>query len=104
MTTTGCSTARPTIGWSWRPEPRDPKSGRTLKELTTEPGIQFYAGNVLDGTLIGTSGKMYRQSTGLPSKPSISRTHRTIPISPSTVLAPGEVYEATTIYAFSNNR
>ena len=42
----------------------DPDSGRKLEVLTTEPGIQFYAGNFLDGTLVGTSGRMYRQSYG----------------------------------------
>ena len=42
----------------------DPESGRMLEVLTTEPGIQFYAGNFLDGTLIGTSGQMYRQGDG----------------------------------------
>jgi aldose 1-epimerase len=82
----------------------DPESGRTLRVLTTEPGIQFYAGNFLDGTLIGTSGKMYRQSYGFaletqhfPDSPNHDNF-------PSTVLSPGEVYETTTIYAFSNNR
>ena len=82
----------------------DPESGRTLKVLTTEPGIQFYAGNFLDGTLIGTSGKMYRQSDGFaletqhfPDSPN----HENFP---STVLSPGEVYETTTVYAFSTDR
>ena len=82
----------------------DPESGRTLKVLTTEPGIQFYAGNFLDGTLIGTSGKMYRQSYGFaletqhfPDSPNHDNF-------PSTVLSPGEVYETTTIYAFSTDR
>ncbi|HJQ91622.1 MAG TPA: aldose epimerase family protein [Acidimicrobiia bacterium] len=82
----------------------DPESGRTLKVLTTEPGIQFYAGNFLDGTLIGTSGKMYRQSAGFaletqhfPDSPN----HENFP---STVLSPGEVYETTTVYAFTTDR
>ena len=82
----------------------DPESGRTLKVLTTEPGIQFYAGNFLDGTLIGTSGKMYRQSAGFaletqhfPDSPNHDNF-------PSTVLSPGEVYETTTVYAFSTDR
>jgi aldose 1-epimerase len=83
---------------------RDPESGRTLKVYTTEPGIQFYAGNFLDGTLIGTSGKAYRQSYGFaletqhfPDSPNHDNF-------PSTVLAPGEVYETTTVYAFSTHR
>jgi aldose 1-epimerase len=79
----------------------DPESGRRLDVLTTEPGIQFYAGNFLDGTLVGTSGKMYRQSYGFaletqhyPDSPNHDNF-------PSTVLRPGETYETTTIYRFS---
>ena len=82
----------------------DPESGRRLDVLTTEPGIQFYAGNFLDGTLVGTSGKMYRQSYGFaletqhyPDSPNHDNF-------PSTVLRPGEVYETTTIYKFSPQR
>src|SRR4051812_2840560 len=44
---------------------RDPVSGRVLTISTTEPGIQFYSGNFLDGTLYGTSGRQYRQGDGL---------------------------------------
>jgi aldose 1-epimerase len=79
----------------------DPSSGRVLTVLTEEPGVQFYSGNFLDGTLYGTSGRQYRQTDGLcletqhfpdsPNKPSF----------PSTVLRPGETYETTTVYAFS---
>ena len=42
----------------------EPESGRVLEIFTTEPGIQFYSGNFLDGTLVGTSGRMYRQGDG----------------------------------------
>jgi aldose 1-epimerase len=79
----------------------DPSSGRELSILTTEPGIQFYSGNFLDGTLYGTSGRQYRQGDGLaletqhfPDSPNKSNF-------PSTVLRPGETYETTTVYAFS---
>ena len=82
----------------------DPESGRRLDVLTTEPGIQFYAGNFLDGTLVGTSGKMYRQSYGFaletqhyPDSPNHANF-------PSTVLRPGEVYETTTVYKFGVQR
>jgi aldose 1-epimerase len=78
----------------------DPQSGRSLEVLTTEPGIQFYAGNLLDGTLAGPSGQMYRQGYGFaletqhyPDSPNHDNF-------PSTVLRPGEVYETTTIYKF----
>lgn len=83
---------------------RDPESGRTLRVLTTEPGIQFYAGNFLDGTLIGTSGKTYRQSYGFALETQHYPDSPNQPDFPSTVLAPGEVYETTTIYAFSTKR
>jgi aldose 1-epimerase len=83
---------------------RDPESGRTLEVLTTEPGIQFYAGNFLDGTLIGTSGKTYRQSYGFALETQHFPDSPNRPEFPSTVLRPGEVYETTTIYAFSTDR
>jgi aldose 1-epimerase len=80
---------------------REPDSGRVLSIYTTEPGIQFYSGNFLDGTLVGTSGRMYRQGDGFaletqhyPDSPNHSNF-------PSTVLRPGEVYETQTIYQFS---
>ena len=75
--------------------------GRTLNVWTDQPGIQFYAGNFLDGSLYGTSNRAYRQSDGLaletqhyPDSPNHSNF-------PSTVLAPGETYETTTIYEFA---
>ncbi|MFH1194821.1 MAG: aldose epimerase family protein [bacterium] len=79
----------------------DPTSGRVLEVLTTEPGIQFYSGNFLDGTKIGTSGKPYKYRTGFcletqhyPDSPN----HENFP---STVLRPGEKYSTKTIYKFS---
>jgi aldose 1-epimerase len=80
---------------------RDPSSGRQLTVSTTEPGVQFYSGNFLDGTLYGTSGNEYRQSDGLcletqhyPDSPNHANF-------PSTVLRPGQTYATKTIYAFS---
>jgi aldose 1-epimerase len=83
---------------------QDPESGRTLKVLTTEPGIQFYAGNFLNGTLFGTSGKTYRQSYGFALETQHFPDSPNQPDFRSTVLRPGEVYETTTIYAFSTDR
>ena len=81
----------------------DPRSGRVLEVLTDQPGIQFYSGNFLDGTLVGTSGRMYRQGDGLaletqhyPDSPNHDNF-------PSTVLRPGEEYDTTTIYRFSTD-
>jgi aldose 1-epimerase len=80
---------------------REPESGRRLDVYTTEPGIQFYSGNFLDGTLVGTSGKVYRQGDGFaletqhyPDSPNQANF-------PSTVLRPGEEYRTSTIFAFS---
>jgi aldose 1-epimerase len=79
----------------------DPSSGRRLTILTQEPGIQFYSGNFLDGTLYGTSDRQYRQGDGLaletqhyPDSPNHSNF-------PSTRLDPGQTYDTTTVYAFS---
>jgi len=84
----------------------DPSSGRLLTILTTEPGIQFYSGNFLDGTLYGTSGRQYRQGDGLaletqhfPDSP-----NKLDPPFPSTRLDPGDTYRTSTIYAFSTDR
>jgi aldose 1-epimerase len=79
---------------------RDPHSGRVVEIRTSEPGIQFYSGNFLDGTLIGTSGRMYRQGDGFaletqhfPDSPNHGNF-------PSTVLRPGESYDTTTVFKF----
>lgn len=79
---------------------RDPESGRALRVFTTEPGIQFYAGNFLDGTLIGTSGRTYRQSYGFALETQHYPDSPNQPTFPSTVLRPGEEYDTTTIYRF----
>jgi aldose 1-epimerase len=78
----------------------EPDSGRILKIYTTEPGIQFYSGNFLDGTLIGTSGRTYRQGDGLALETQHFPDSPNKPNFPSTVLRPGEVYDTTTIYKF----
>ncbi|CAM5618147.1 MULTISPECIES: aldose epimerase family protein [Streptomyces] len=85
----------------WIATLKDPSSGRTLRMASTEPGLQFYSGNFLDGTLVGTGGRTYRQGDALcletqhfpdsPNKPSF----------PSTVLRPGQTYRSTTIHSFS---
>ncbi|HEY8474154.1 MAG TPA: aldose epimerase family protein [Natronosporangium sp.] len=82
----------------------EPTSGRVLTIHTTEPGIQFYAGNFLDGTLVGTGGNMYRQGDGFALETQHFPDSPNQPNFPSTVLRPGEVYETTTIYQFSTTR
>jgi aldose 1-epimerase len=80
---------------------QEPTSGRVMEVFTTEPGIQFYSGNFLNGSNIGKGGKKYERRFGLcletqhfpdsPNKPSF----------PSTKLDPGQTYTSTTIYKFS---
>jgi aldose 1-epimerase len=78
----------------------EPDSGRVLEVWTTEPGIQFYAGNFLDGTLYGPSGHSYRQSDALALETQHYPDSPNQPDFPSTLLAPGETYETTTIFKF----
>ena len=78
----------------------EPKSGRIMEVITTEPGVQFYSGNFLDGTLIGKGGKVYGFRNGFCFEPQHfpdSPNHRNFP---STVLKPGETYKNTIIYRF----
>jgi aldose 1-epimerase len=82
----------------------DHKTGRALSVLTTEPGIQFYAGNFLDGTLIGTSGRMYRQGDGFALETQHYPDSPNQPHFPSTVLRPGQVYRTTSVYQFGVER
>jgi aldose 1-epimerase len=80
---------------------REPTSGRQLSILTKEPGIQFYSGNFLDGTLYGTSDRQYRQGDGLALETQHFPDSPNKPNFPSTELDPGQTYDTTTIYAFS---
>ncbi|CAL9312981.1 aldose epimerase family protein [Streptomyces sp. SudanB182_2057] len=80
---------------------RDPHSGRTLKIATDQPGIQFYSGNFLDGTLTGTSGRTYRQGDALCLETQHFPDSPNQPSFPSTVLRPGRTYRTTTIHRFS---
>ncbi|HET6504205.1 MAG TPA: aldose epimerase family protein [Amycolatopsis sp.] len=77
----------------------DPASGRVLTVLTTQPGLQFYSGNFLTGTLVGTSGKTYRQSAGFALETQHFPDSPNEPAFPSTVLRPGQTYQQTTVFA-----
>ncbi|MEJ7638955.1 MAG: aldose epimerase family protein [Singulisphaera sp.] len=79
----------------------DPQSGRVLEVFTTEPGLQFYTGNYLDGTLTGKEGVVYRkrQAFCLEAQHFPDSVHQ--PSFPSTILRPGSTYSQTTIYKFS---
>ncbi|MFC9425564.1 aldose epimerase family protein [Streptomyces sp. NPDC056987] len=79
---------------------RDPGSGRTVRIATTEPGVQFYSGNFLVGTLTGTSGRIYRQGDGLCLETQHFPDSPNQPSFPSTVLRPGDTYRSTTEHSF----
>lgn len=78
----------------------DPASGRVLEVLTVEPGVQFYSGNFLDGTLEG-EGRVYGHRTGFCLEPQHFPDSPNQPDFPSTVLRPGEDYETRIVYRFS---
>jgi aldose 1-epimerase len=82
----------------------DPDSGRVLKIWTDQPGIQFYAGNFLDGSLYGTSNHAYRQSDGLALETQHFPNSPNVPDFPTTVLNPGEPYATKTIFALGVER
>uniref|UniRef100_UPI00066E0A09 aldose epimerase family protein n=1 Tax=Streptomyces sp. SBT349 TaxID=1580539 RepID=UPI00066E0A09 len=91
-------------GITAEPEPvatlHDPGSGRVMTISTTEPGVQFYSGNFLDGTLTGTSGRTYRQGDAVCLETQHFPDSPNQPAFPSTVLRPGETYRSTTVHAF----
>ncbi|MHB1095609.1 MAG: aldose epimerase family protein [Gemmatimonadaceae bacterium] len=79
---------------------KEPTSGRVLEVRTTEPGVQFYSGNFLDGTLTGKGGVVYSHRTGLcletqhfPDSPNQAAF-------PNTILRPGETYRSRTVWRF----
>ncbi len=79
----------------------EPTSGRVMEIRTTEPGVQFYTGNFLDGTLTGKDGKVYKkhyafclETQHFPDSPNKTNF-------PSVVLRPGEKYATTTVHKFS---
>jgi aldose 1-epimerase len=79
----------------------EPKSGRVMEMWTTEPGVQLYTGNFLDGTLKGKGGKIYQQYYALCLEAQHFPDSINKPWFPSTVLKPGQTYTQTTIYKFS---
>ena len=79
----------------------EPESGRFMEVFTTEPGIQLYTGNFLNGTEIGKSGKPYTKRTGFCLETQHYPDTPNQPTFPSTMLKPGEMYRSTTIFKFS---
>ncbi|TBW55995.1 galactose mutarotase [Marinobacter halodurans] len=79
----------------------EPDSGRILEIATTEPGIQFYSGNFLDGTLTGKSGRAYGHRTGFALETQHFPDSPNQDGFPSTILEPGDTYHSRTVYTFS---
>ena len=79
----------------------EPASGRFMEVLTTEPAIQFYSGNFLDGKVIGKGGVAYQYRSGLCLETQHFPDSPNRPGFPGTVLIPGEIYRTTTVYRFS---
>ncbi len=82
----------------------DPESGRVLDIFSTEPGLQFYSGNFLDGTITGKGGWTYERRAALAMEPQHFPDSPNQPEFPTTELKPGEVYHHTMMYRFSIQR
>ena len=78
----------------------EPLSGRVMEVWTTEPGLQFYSGNFLDGTITGKDGKVYNKHYGFCLETQHFPDSPNKPQFPSTILEPGEKYTHTTVYRF----
>jgi aldose 1-epimerase len=78
----------------------EPKSGRMMEVYSTEPGLQFYTGNFLDGTLTGKNGKVYKKHFGFCMETQHFPDSPNQPSFPSTILRPGEKYTHSMSYKF----
>lgn len=79
---------------------KDPKSGRTMEVWTTQPGVQLYTGNFLDGTLTGIGGTKYAMNDALCLETQHYPDSPNHPAFPTTTLKPGETYHQVTVYQF----
>lgn len=90
----------PGSGVRWIATVQDPKSGRRMKVYSDQPGVQFYTGNFLDGTITGKQGHVYQQYAALCLEPQHFPDSPNNPKFPSVVLRPGQTYHSTIIYTF----
>lgn len=79
----------------------EPESGRVLEVLSTQPGLQFYTGNFLDGSITGKNGRVYQFRHGFCMEPQHFPDSPNHPAFPSTVLKPGETYRNTIVFRFT---
>ncbi len=82
----------------------EPESGRVLDIFSTEPGLQFYSGNFLDGTITGKYGWTYQHRSAIAMEPQHFPDSPNKPEFPTTELKPGETYHHTMMYRFSIQR
>jgi len=80
----------------------EPKSGRTLEVQTTEPGVQFYTGNFLDGTNKGKGGVVYHRRNGFCLETQHYPDSPNQPAFPTTILRPGQAYRSKTVWRFGS--
>jgi aldose 1-epimerase len=80
----------------------DPRSGIVMNILTDQPGLQFYSGNFLNGTIHGKKGIAYQYRTALCLEAQLFPDSPNHPNFPNAVLKPGQRYQQTTIYQFSS--
>src|SRR5207244_4361823 len=78
----------------------EPASGRTLDVYTTEPGLQFYSGNSIEGKVPGKEGKVYEPRSGLSLETQHFPDSPNQPSFPSIILRPGEMFRSRTVFAF----
>ena len=79
----------------------EPETGRVLEISSTQPGLQFYSGNFLDGSITGKRGWTYQQRNGFCMEPQHFPDSPNHPDFPSTALGPGQTYRSTIVYRFS---
>jgi aldose 1-epimerase len=79
----------------------EPTSGRVLEVSTTQPAVQFYTGNFLDGTVVGKEGHVYKRRYGFCLETQHYPDSPNHPDFPSTILKPGETFHQTTVFKFS---
>jgi aldose 1-epimerase len=79
---------------------KDASTGRWMEVYSDQPGIQFYGGNFLDGSLVGKGGKVYYKHYGLCLETQHFPDSPNQPGFPNTILRPGEVFKSVTVYKF----
>jgi aldose 1-epimerase len=81
----------------------DPRSGRLIDCFTTEPGVQVYTSNGMNGSIVGSSGTTYRQTEGFTLETQHFPDSPNKPNFPSTELKPGQEFRSTTIFRFATD-